>query len=122
MRAPCLLLFLTLPGCHLVTAAAPPLLGAEVASIMLFQRGLVDIAVSTVSGQDCSLVRLDHGLSYCRPPDPPPQPPLFCTRSLGVPDCWANPEALTGGARLIADSKPLSPVQEAHRVRSWPGL
>ncbi len=72
MRAPCLLLFLTLPGCHLVTAAAPPLLGAEVASIMLFQRGLVDIAVSTVSGQDCSLVRLDHGLSYCRPPDPPP--------------------------------------------------
>lgn len=122
MRALPLLLLLAMSGCHFLHAAVPPLLGAEVASVMLFQRGLVDIAVSTVSGQDCSLVRLDRGLSYCRPQDPPPPPPLFCTRSLGVPDCWANPEALTGGANRIADSKPPSPAQEAYRTRRWPGF
>lgn len=122
MRASCLLSLLALTGCHLASAAVPPLLGVEVASIMLFQRGLVDIAVSTVSGQDCSLVRLDRGLSYCRPPDSPPPPVLFCTRSLGVPDCWANPEALTGGTTPIADSRPPSPAQEAYRTRGWPGF
>jgi hypothetical protein len=109
MRAPALLpLLALLSGCHAATVAAPPLLGLEVASVMLFQRTLVDIAYSAASGQDCSLVRLDRGLAYCRPPDPQETPALTCTRSLGVPDCWTNPEALTGNTRRIEDAKPRS--------------
>ena len=42
----------------------------------------------------------------CRKP-PPPQP--YCTRSLGVADCWADPARLSPPQRDIADSPPPAP-------------
>ena len=42
-------------------------------------------------------MRLDQGKSYCRPIEPPPEPPPYCTRSLGVADCWRDPASLPDG-------------------------
>ena len=44
---------------------------------MTIQRTPADALYSLISGRDCSVVRLDQGKSYCRPVDPPPEPPVL---------------------------------------------
>lgn len=55
---------------------------------------------------------------WTKPVEPPPAPPAFCTRSLGVVDCWANPEALNSPPpRGVADGpRTLTPAQEINRT------
>jgi len=128
MRPGLILLMLLLPpflgGCGpetpVVAAATVAVSGA---SIPIFHRTPIDMAVSAASGRDCSVVNLDRGERYCRPKDQPPEKPLFCTRSLGVPDCWADPAKLPNSPREIADGpRSLTPEQESDRTRRWPGL
>ena len=96
---------------------------AEVASIVVLHRGILDTLISTFSGRDCSIVYLDRGQSYCRTPEPPPSPPPYCTRSLGVVDCWVNPEALVNLPPQVANGPTtLTPAQETDRTRRWPAL
>ena len=63
-------------------------------------------------------MRLDQGKSYCRPIEPPPEPPPYCTRSLGVADCWRDPASLPEpAARARRGSRStLTPAQEADRT------
>ena len=69
------------------------------------------------------MVRLDQGKSYCRPVEPPPEPPPYCTRSLGVADCWRDPASLPDHPPEMADGpRTLTPAQEADRTRGWPSL
>jgi hypothetical protein len=97
--------------------------GLSAASIPVFHRTPVDMAVSAMTGRDCSVVNLDRGAHYCRPREQPPETPEFCTRSLGVPDCWRDPSKLVGHPREIADGpRSLTPDQEADRTRLWFGL
>jgi len=96
---------------------------ASVASIPVFHRTPVDLVVSAVTGRDCSVVHLDRGERYCYPREPAPEPPVFCTRSLGVADCWADPMNLPGHPREIADGpRALTVEQEMERTSRWPGL
>lgn len=123
-----------LPGLLLLTSCAPGwpppwvdpigvLAAADVASIVVLHRGIVDTFVSTFSGRDCSIVYLDRGQSYCRTQEPPPVPPPYCTRSLGVVDCWINPAAMVNLAPQVASGPTtLTPAQEADRTRRWPSL
>jgi hypothetical protein len=95
--------------------------GAVVASVATIQRTPLDALYSLVTGRDCSLVRLDQGKTYCRPVEPPPEPPTFCTRSLATVDCWKDPDAVPGHPRGVADGPTgLTAQQEADRVRTWP--
>jgi hypothetical protein len=115
---------LFLAACHVVPAApVAALAGIDAAAVAVLGRDVVDIAVSAGTGRDCSVVRLDRGQSYCRPIEAAPPRPTFCTRSLGVVDCWANPDALPGPVRGVADGpSALTQEQEARRTRRWPGL
>jgi hypothetical protein len=95
--------------------------GFGVGSIAVIQRSPFDAIYSTLTGRDCSVVRLDKGQTYCRETEPPPEPPPFCTRSLGVVDCWKEPWRLPGHPREVADGpRALTPPQEANRTRRWP--
>ncbi|WP_264715899.1 hypothetical protein [Limobrevibacterium gyesilva] len=117
-----LLLSLVLPACTPQDRLAAAAL--NVGSVPVFGRSIPDVAVSLVSGKDCSVVRLEQGKSYCREAEPPPPRPPFCTRSLGTVDCWSNPEMLSGGPpREVADGpRALTPAQEAYRTRHWPNF
>ncbi|MDB5374770.1 MAG: hypothetical protein JWP04_3412 [Belnapia sp.] len=119
MRCPILVpALLSLAACDPAGVAT----GAAVVggSVAVIGRTPVDAVVSVVSGRDCSAVRLDRGMSYCRPEEAPPAPPPFCTRSLGRVYCWTTPMA---GRRGVADgAATLSETQEAHRTRHWPAL
>ena len=89
-----------------------------VGSVAAIGRTPVDAAVSLVSGKDCSVVRVEQGKSYCREPEPPPDPPPFCTRSLARVDCWRSAEAAPSGTRGVADGPTrLTPAQEANRTK-----
>jgi hypothetical protein len=126
MRAGLILFVLTAP----VTGCAPPapvvagaVAVASAAAIPVIHRTAVDAVVSVASGRDCSVVNLDIGEPYCRGREQPPEQPAFCTRSLGVPDCWADPGQLPGHPRELADGpRSLTPEQEEQRTRWWPRL
>ncbi len=113
-----------LAGCavppeQLATAAV----GVSVGSIAVIQRSPFDAVYSVLSGKDCSIVRLDQGKSYCRPVEPPPEPPPYCTRSLGTANCWQNPASLPDHPPSWGDGpSTLTPAQEADRTRRWPNL
>jgi hypothetical protein len=117
-----LILMLLLAGCgatpeQLLTGVT----GAGIASITIIHRSPFDAVYSLVTGRDCSVVRLDRGETYCRPEEPPPEPPRFCTRSLGVVDCWIEPALLPVPQREVAEGpRVLTAEQEAYRTRSWP--
>jgi len=64
---------------------------------------------------------VEQGKSYCRPIEPPPEAPPYCTRSLGVVDCWRDPAALPDRPpEVSAGPRVLTPEQEANRTRRWP--
>ena len=121
MRFLLLSLVLSCAGCGNLSPAAGALAGAEVASVVVFGRGITDIGVSAVTGKDCSVVRLDKGETYCAPRQPVSNPgEPFCTRSLGVVDCWANPTPYLLRSAPVGDTPPPTPLQEEYRRARWP--
>lgn len=99
-------------------AVAAPI---EAASVMIFQRDVLDLIWSGLTGRDCSIVRLDQGQSYCRPIDPPPGPLPYCTRSIGRVDCWTSAAVLPDPPPGVADGpNKLTDVQESRRTKGWP--
>ncbi len=99
--------------------AGPAWLGAEAFGVTVFGRGVVDMGVSALTGRDCSIVRLDRGQTYCAAPDRPATEP-YCTRSLGVADCWTSPALLPAPPPSIADTPGPSPAQADYRNARWP--
>ena len=120
MRAILLTLLIGLAGCAHWATPVGALAAVEVASVVVFGRGIADIGVSAITGRDCSIVRLDRGLTYCESLETAPALGPFCTRSLGVVDCWSNPEALPGLPREVADGPATTAAQERYRRAPWP--
>jgi len=116
-----------LAGSLLAGCSSPPLLrekvlgapvslwlaGGSVASFVMLQRGLVDVAYSVVTGQDCSVLNIDTRGEYCRT-DPVTAPAPFCTRSLGDVDCWTVAEPY-GPQRPVPDA----PAAAERSPRRW---
>lgn len=117
MRVALLLLLAGLCGCEAATGA---LAGAELASVTVLGRGVVDIGVSAVSGRDCSIVRLDRGDTYCAARFPSEQPQPFCTRTLGTATCWENPALLAAPQSELGDTPPPTEDQLRYRAARWP--
>ncbi|NGM20662.1 hypothetical protein G3576_11610 [Roseomonas stagni] len=107
---------LLLGGCVAEQAIGPGLVVGG-ASIVLTGRTPVDHVASLISGQDCSIVRLERRESWCAPPPGPPPPQAYCTPSLGRVDCWTTPPF--GGNRQVADPPgpvPVAPVAQPAAV------
>jgi hypothetical protein len=115
---------LILGGCGATPEqVATGVVGVTVGSVAVIGRTPADALYSLLTGKDCSVVRLDQGKTYCKPAEPPPVPPEFCTRSLGVVDCWQDPAALPDRAQGVAEGpSTLTPAQEVNRTHRWPPL
>ena len=116
MRYGMILVFLALAGCAGAAVPIGAVLGVEVASIVVFGRGLGDIGVSAFSGRDCSIVRLDRGLTYCAERYSV-QREAHCTRTLATVDCWQVPPP---NRAEVADTPAATPAQERYRAAPWP--
>ncbi len=116
-----LAMLLGLGGCAAGTVL--PVVGGFGADIAIFHRDLFDMLYSGITGRDCSVVRLDEYKSYCRPIDPPPPRQPYCTRSLGVVDCWGAPELMVDLPPQVASGPVrLTPAQNRDRLQRWPDL
>lgn len=117
MRWLLLLLMAALGGC---APAVVGLAAADIATVTVFGRGIGDVGVSAVTGRDCSLVRLEAGATYCAPRNdtPPVQP--FCTRTLGVANCWADPFLVPQRQHELGDTPPPTEDQLRYRAARWP--
>ena len=120
MRVALLLLLARLSACAYPAAPLSALAGAELASVTVLGRGLVDIGVSAVSGRDCSIVRLDRGETYCAARFPAEQPQPFCTRTIGTVTCWENPALLPAPQTELGDTPPPTEDQLRYRAARWP--
>ena len=117
------LLVLPLVACGDVAWTTPvgAAAGVNVASVIVLHRSVFDVIWSLASGQDGSIVRLDEGLSYCKPPEPEPPPLPYCTRTLGWVDCWSDPLAFINPPQQVADGAyKLTPAQEKNSTSGWP--
>lgn len=119
MFRPALLLLLLLPATLGGCAAAVVAAGVEAGSVAVFGRGVVDIGVSAVTGRDCSVVHLDRREDYCAPREAVAETP-YCTRTLGVAQCWANPDAFGTPPRQLADNPALTRTQLRSLRAPWP--
>src|SRR4051812_35367058 len=120
MRGSMLVLLAVLPSCAGWTEPVGALAAADAASVIVFGRAIGDFGVSALSGRDCSVVRLDRGQTYCAPRDSPDRRGPFCTRSLGVVDCWADPALLPAPQREVADTPGPTQEQLSYRSARWP--
>ncbi len=114
---------LLLSGCGIsFVEPAGAFVAASAAAVPVFGRSIPDMVYSGITGEDCSVVRLEQGKTYCRGVEPPIEPPPVCTRSLGTIECWANPDVLSGFTHGLADAPKPTAEQEAYRTRRWPGF
>ena len=112
-----LILLAALGGC---APAVVGLAAADVASVTVLGRGLGDVGVSAITGRDCSVVRLDTGKTYCAPRVDTPAPQPFCTRTIGVVNCWADPYLVPQSQHGVAESPPPTEDQLRYRSARWP--
>lgn len=117
-----LLSVIPLAGCGLgLGADAGIAAGAAVISVATIHRTPPDVAVSLLTGRDCSMVRLDEGKSYCKPKPPLPKPPPYCTQTLGEATCWSDPWKLPDHAPQVAEGPTtLDARQIAAQYGRWP--
>jgi hypothetical protein len=125
MKKLLLLGLLPFAGCGITPdaagAVAVGVIAVGVATVATIQRSPADAVYSLFTGRDCSVVRLDQGKTYCRPVEPKPEPPPFCTRTLAAVNCWRDPDTMPGQPHGVADGPAgLTAAQEADRVRTWP--
>jgi len=114
----CVLVGMGLGGCQ--PAPVVGLAAGAAASVAVFGRTPVDMAVSLAKGRDCSVVRLDRGERYCKPAEAPPVAGPFCTRTLGQAECFADPDALPDRPAPLADGPVgLTAAQEKDRTARW---
>ena len=123
---PMLFVCLSLSGCTMPTFWVPePLtnvvLGStSVLSYSVLGKGPIDYAYSEYKDQNCDFRNIKREGQYCvakNPPAPPPQPALYCYRSLGTPDCSRQIDPYDNGNKPIVDSpnslvKPLPLAQK----------
>ena len=94
--------------------------GVNIAALTLAGRTVPDMAVSAVTGRDCSVVRLDRGQPYCGPVEGAAAPPApFCPRSLGAADCWVTPPAASPAHRGVADAPAAGPEAGTRWHNLW---
>jgi hypothetical protein len=109
---------IALAGCNTWLEPATIIGATTFGPIQVMQRTPGDLLVSLISGRDCSVVRLDKQLSYCKPPETLPDMP-YCTRSLGRVDCWTDPLAVRPMPPNVADAPSLTAQQEKNRRETW---
>lgn len=118
-----LLCLIPLAGCGLGPGEGIGVgVAANLVTLTTMHRTVPDLFVSLLTGRDCSMVRLDRNMSYCAHKYVPPNPPPYCTRTLGDPECWADPGKLPDHAPQLSEGpwKLTTAAQIASAEGRWP--
>ena len=82
---------LMLGGCNYLPEAA----ALDVGSVVITEKTLGDHLISVGSGKDCSTVRTELGMTYCKEDEITLSPAVYCYRTLGDVTCYPNPDSRT---------------------------
>ncbi|GAB6054040.1 hypothetical protein JCM17960_28600 [Magnetospira thiophila] len=66
--------------------------GLEVGTVMVTDKTVGDHVISWASGKDCSTVRWEQGMTYCKEDEPRPEAAVFCYETLGDVVCYDRPD------------------------------
>jgi hypothetical protein len=114
MRATVVSLLL-LAGCGAENALGPAA-AVQIGTTAVLGRGPVEAVYSLATGRDCSLANWAAERRFCAQEEAAAAP-RYCTRSLGVVDCWAVADPY-GPQRGVGDT----PARPALQDRRWVDL
>ncbi len=106
---PLLLAALVLGGCSLATATpgtVPPLIGIEAISLIGTDKTLADHFVSFSRGKNCSTVRRQTGQTYCEEDEVTQPEEIYCYRTLGKVNCYAQPNPFDARNGTVGHTPP----------------
>lgn len=100
------LLALTLALSLFLSACTSTFLVGDAASTIVTDKTIGDHVVSFIARKDCSVVRQEQGLTYCKEdaPDPAQAPKMHCYRELGTVTCYEE-EDVTSIRPSVEDMK-----------------
>ena len=76
----------------------------EGGAIIATDKSFSDHIISFTSGKDCSTVRREKGLSYCKEDEVFIQQNIFCYETLGSVTCYERPDPHKGGHQKLGDN------------------
>lgn len=62
-----------------------------------------DYIASRMTGRECNAGFIQEGDNWCAPPERPPPPQPYCTRSWNGVDCWGRPDQMPNVAPEVAE-------------------
>jgi len=77
------------------------LAGIEIGTTVATDKTFTDHIISFSSGKDCSSVRREQGLSYCKEDEVSITPNVFCYNTLGRVTCYDRPDPHNGKQRQV---------------------
>lgn len=89
-----------------LSACTSNFLVGDAVSTIATDKTIGDHVVSMIARKDCSIVRQQQGLSYCKEdaPDPTKAPKMHCYRELGTVTCYEE-EDITSIRPTVEDMK-----------------
>ena len=93
-----------LVGCLCLLGGCGYGVGIEGGSIIATDKTLSDHLISFTSGKDCSTVRKEKGLKYCKEDEVFIQQNIFCYETLGSVTCYERPDPHKGGHQKLGDN------------------
>jgi hypothetical protein len=78
-------------------ACTPNFFIGDAISTIATEKTLGDHAISYLSNKDCSIVRKDQGLTYCKEDDPQliREAKVYCYNELGKVTCYKEPDHIS---------------------------
>lgn len=73
-------------------SAVPYYAGFEGVSVIATEKTMEDHVISLASGKNCSVVRLERGMTYCEEDEVIPKPEVYCYQELGDVTCYEAPD------------------------------
>ncbi len=75
------------------------------AVVVATDKTISDHVISLASGKDCSLVRVERGMTYCEEDEVIPRPEVYCYRELGAVTCYDKPDLRRGDRGRLGDNE-----------------
>jgi len=95
-----LLGLLAVAGCSLVPGYAE----VEGVTVMATKKTITDNIASYYSGKDCSTLRKNQGLTYCKEDQVHPKANVYCYTTLGKVTCYDRPDPFDPSRQELGDN------------------
>ncbi|MBC8158502.1 MAG: hypothetical protein H8E94_04135 [Alphaproteobacteria bacterium] len=96
----CVGVSLLVAGC----GSVPPFAMLDGAVVIGSDKTMADHVVSLASGKDCSLVRKERGMTYCKEDEVTPRPEVYCYRELAKVTCYDKPDTRRTNRPQVGDN------------------